>query len=77
MPAAAFQRTALSVETTLGRLPQFVPGATGSSNDRTDGEATLQLRGLGATSTLVLLDGRRLLPANGNGVVDVNIIPAR
>jgi len=36
----------------------------------------VQLRGLDATSTLVLLHGRRIMPANGNGVVDVNVIPA-
>ena len=29
-----------------------------------------------STSTLVLLDGRRIVPANGNGVVDVNVVPA-
>ena len=28
------------------------------------------------TSTLVLLDGKRLMPANGNGVADLNIIPS-
>ena len=32
VPAAAFQRTASStVETTLNQMPQFVPGATGTS----------------------------------------------
>ena len=77
VPAAAFQRTASStVETTLNQMPQFVPGATGTSNDFTDGEATLDLRGLGPNSTLVLIDGRRLLPVNGDGYTDVNLIPS-
>jgi outer membrane receptor protein involved in Fe transport len=32
VPAVAFQRTASStVETTLNQMPQFVPGATGTS----------------------------------------------
>ena len=75
VPAAAFQRTASStVETTLNQMPQFAPGATGTSPD-TDGEATLDLRGLGPNSTLVLIDGRRLLPVNGDGYTDVNLIP--
>ena len=77
VPAAAFQRTASStVETTLNQMPQFVPGATSTSGGRTDGEATLDLRGLGANSTLVLIDGRRLLPVNGDGFTDVNLIPS-
>ena len=77
VPAAAFQRTASStVETTLNQMPQFVPGATGTSSNRTDGEATLDLRGLGPNSTLVLFDGRRLLPVNGDGDTDVNLIPS-
>ena len=76
VPAAAFQRTASStVETTLNQMPQFAPGATGTSHRFTDGEATLDLRGLGPNSTLVLIDGRRLLPVNGDGYTDVNLIP--
>jgi outer membrane receptor protein involved in Fe transport len=60
----------------VSKLPQFTPdmGST-SNNPGNGGQGNVQLRGLGATSTLVLLDGRRLIPANGNGVVDVNIIP--
>ena len=75
--AEAFERTnALSVEYVLGRLPQFVPDVGSNSNDPGNGgQGNVQLRGLGTTSTLVLLDGRRLIPANGNGAVDVNIIP--
>ncbi|MDH4073698.1 MAG: TonB-dependent receptor, partial [Gammaproteobacteria bacterium] len=75
--ATLFERgNAMSVEAVLSRLPQFTPDATSTSNNPGNGgQGNLQLRGLGATSTLVLLDGRRLVPANGNGVVDVNIIP--
>jgi iron complex outermembrane recepter protein len=75
--ADAFERTsALSVESVLSKLPQFTPyfGST-SNNPANGGQSNVQLRGLGAAATLVLLDGRRLIPANGNGVVDVSIIP--
>lgn len=65
-----------TVEAALNRLPQLVPsfGST-SNNPGNDGQAFVDLRGLGPTATLVLLDGRRLIPANGSGVVDVNLIP--
>ena len=79
VPGEAFlQSGSASVETVLRRLPQFVPdnGAfpTPVPGDP-GGRATLQLRGLGAHSTLVLLDGKRLVPSFGDGAVDVNIIP--
>jgi iron complex outermembrane receptor protein len=66
-----------TVENVLNTMPQFVPAFTSSSNNPSnDGQANLSLRGLPVTSTLVLMDGRRVIPANGNGVVDVNMIPA-
>jgi len=40
-----------------------------SNNPGKGGQSNVQLRGLGATSTLELLDGRRIIPANGNGAV--------
>jgi outer membrane receptor protein involved in Fe transport len=65
-----------TVEGVLNTLPQFVPAFGSTSNNPSNGgQANLSLRGLPTTSTLVLLDGRRLMPANGNGVADVNIIP--
>jgi outer membrane receptor protein involved in Fe transport len=72
-----FERTGSStVETALNTLPQFVPGFTSTTNNPFNGgQANVQLRGLGSTSTLVLIDGKRLIPANGTGVVDLNIIP--
>ena len=66
-----------TVESQLNTLPQFVPSFTSTSNNPGNGgQANLDLRGLGTTSTLVLVDGKRLIPASGNGVVDLNIIPA-
>jgi iron complex outermembrane recepter protein len=61
----------------VSQLPQFTPDFTSTSNNPGNGgQGNVQLRGLGATSTLVLLDGRRIVPGNGDGVVDVNVIPA-
>jgi len=75
---AAFERTgATSVDAVLNRFPQFVPDFTGTSNGISNGgQGNLQLRGLGTRATLVLVNGRRLIPANGTGVVDVNIVPS-
>jgi outer membrane receptor protein involved in Fe transport len=77
VPAEAFDQTgAASVEATLNKFPQFVPGFDGTSNNPADGgRAQLDLRGLGSEATLVLIDGRRLVPSTGTGVADVNIIP--
>jgi outer membrane receptor protein involved in Fe transport len=70
------QSSAITVEGVLDTLPQFVPafGST-SNNPANGGQGNLSLRGLPTTATLVLIDGRRVIPANGTGVVDVNLIP--
>jgi len=72
-----FARTGSStVETALNTLPQFVPAYTSTSILASNGgQANVQLRGLGPGSTLILIDSKRLIPANGSGVVDLNIIP--
>lgn len=70
------QTGAITVETVLNTLPQFVPAITSSSNNPSNGgQANVDLRGLGTTRTLILLDGRRVAPSNASGVVDLNIIP--
>lgn len=69
---------AQTVDTLLNQMPQFAPGINQSSNNPSNGgQSNLQLRGLGANRTLVLLDGRRLVPSNSTTTVDVNIIPAQ
>lgn len=74
---AFVQTGSTSVDAVMNRLPQLVPTVTSTSNNPANGgQGNLNLRGLGSESTLVLLDGRRLVPANGTGVVDVNIIPS-
>jgi iron complex outermembrane receptor protein len=68
---------ATSVEMVMNRMPQLVPDQTNTSNNPgLTGEARVQLRGLSPYRTLVLLDGRRVVPSNSEGTVDVNIIPA-
>jgi outer membrane receptor protein involved in Fe transport len=72
-----FERTgSATVETTLTSLPQFV-GSWGSTsnNPSAGGQAQASLRGLNNTATLVLIDGRRMVPSNGYGVPDLNLIP--
>lgn len=68
----------LAVEDYLNTLPQLVAGNTKSSNvfGDSDQTSTLNLRGLGAKRSLVLVNGKRFIGAGPNGVVDVNNIPA-
>ena len=71
------QSGAVTVEKLLNELPQFVPAATDTSNNPSNGgQANIALRGIGTVRTLVLVDGRRTTPSNATGVVDINTIPA-
>lgn len=67
-----------NVEEYLNALPQLIAGSTKSTNvaGTADATATLNLRGLGAKRTLVLVNGRRFVPTTQEGIVDVNNIPA-
>lgn len=67
---------AVNVEEVLYDLPQVVPSQTGASNNPGDGAATVDLRGLGAARTLVLVNGRRWMSYDVTGIVDLNTIPA-
>jgi len=66
----------VNVEQKLAELPQSVPSFGPSSNNPGDGTARVDLRGLGSFRTLVLVNGRRFVPATQTGVVDLNTIPA-
>lgn len=66
---------AVNVEQVLNTLPQVLPGVTGFSNNPGNGNVTLNLRNLGATRTLVLVNGRRWMLADTNQLVDANTIP--
>jgi iron complex outermembrane recepter protein len=76
--AAELEKSNVSnVETALRQMPQFLSGATQFSNntDGPEGVATLNLRGLDAKRTLVLMDGKRLPSFDSTGVADVNAVP--
>ena len=72
----------LSVESVLNQMPQFVPEGTQfdqgiqAGPTASLGIGSLNLRGIGANRTLVLVDGRRAQPANAALIVDINTIPA-
>ena len=66
----------INTEALLNSLPQTVPGLDRTSNNPGNGTATVDLRGLGANRTLVLIDGKRVTPTSSSGIVDINSIPA-
>ena len=67
---------ATSVEDVMRDIPQAVPGIGSQTNNGNEGAATIDLRNLTEQRTLVLVDGKRFVPYNKDGVVDVNMIPA-
>lgn len=65
------------VEDILNTLPQVYAGQTSTLSNGADGTATVDLRDLGAVRTLVLINGRRLLPGDpGSSAADLNAIPS-
>ena len=65
-----------TLESSLTQLPQISTSAGASSSYRgRGGQASADLRGLGQQRTLVLIDGRRIQPANPDGSIDLNLIP--
>jgi outer membrane receptor protein involved in Fe transport len=68
---------ATNVESLLNNLPATVADFTNQASNGATGQATVNLRGLGSSRTLVLVDGRRLMPSDpANPVADLNQIPA-
>ncbi|MBL8512424.1 MAG: TonB-dependent receptor plug domain-containing protein, partial [Betaproteobacteria bacterium] len=70
-----------SVENLLNNLPQVFADQGGSISNGSSGTATVNLRGLGPTRTLVLVNGRRLpggSPRAGvnSAAADLNQVPA-
>ena len=77
-------RAGPEIEQNLNQLPQFhadvnsqigQAAAGQPSASQTPGASFLNLRGLGPNRNLVLLDGRRAQPVNGQLIVDINTIP--
>ena len=75
--AEDFQATgSVTIDNLMNDMPQFVPAANQTSNNPSaGGQAQLNLRGLGASRTLVLMNGRRVVPSGSSGVVDTNVVP--
>jgi iron complex outermembrane recepter protein len=63
------------VERLLRNLPAAVPGDGANVNNGTAGVSSVNLRGLGAQRNVILLDGKRMVPYDINGIVDVSNIP--
>ncbi|WP_293450616.1 TonB-dependent receptor, partial [Phenylobacterium sp.] len=69
------------VEDMINSLPQAFAAQGAAISNGSSGTATVNLRGLGATRTLVLIDGRRLMPGTPNTLgaslsADLNFIPS-
>ncbi|MBW8813570.1 MAG: TonB-dependent receptor [Caulobacterales bacterium] len=69
------------VEDMINSLPQAFAAQGAAISNGSTGTATVNLRGLGATRTLVLVDGRRLMPGTPNTsgaslAADLNFIPS-
>ena len=77
--AAAIEQTGVTrVEDLLNELPQVFAAQNSTAANGASGTATINLRGLGASRTLVLVNGQRLGPGDpGTGsAADINFIPA-
>jgi iron complex outermembrane recepter protein len=80
------QMATTTIAASLTRMPQFSSNLSSSNLSSNVGTGTagsnlVNLRGLGANRTLVLFDGKRMVPASlgtgGNaGAVDTNVIPS-
>jgi iron complex outermembrane recepter protein len=65
----------LTLEATLNRMPQLTPDTNGQTNQYGGPAMSANLRGLGPERTLVLVDGRRYIPAENTGITDLATIP--
>jgi outer membrane receptor protein involved in Fe transport len=65
-----------TLEGTLNRLPQVQPSFGRASNNPGNGSANIDLRGIGAGRTLVMMNGRRIAPAGIGSAVDINNLPS-
>ncbi len=63
----------------LVQLPQFLnsdtPQTQSFGSSGASGASFVNLRGIGASRTLTLLDGRRVTPATRTGAVDISLLP--
>jgi outer membrane receptor protein involved in Fe transport len=73
--------TPSTISDALNKLPEFNGSSQAAGNSNTGGPNTvytgnfLNLRNMGAIRTLILLDGRRVVPTSVSGQTDANTIP--
>lgn len=72
---------AARIEDLVNSLPQAFGSQGSGVSNRSNGTATVNLRGLGSARTLVLIDGRRLMAGNPTSAIspvaaDLNFIPS-
>ncbi|HVQ13089.1 MAG TPA: TonB-dependent receptor, partial [Vicinamibacterales bacterium] len=65
------------IEDVLNQLPQAFAAQGSNISNASDGTASVDLRGLGVNRTLVLVNGKRLMPGDpdGGSAADLNQIP--
>ena len=70
-------RGAVNISDAVQEIPAFRPAGQGQGQTGTfaTGQSLLDLRNLGRTRTLVLVDGRRPTPNNSDGTFDTNMLP--
>jgi iron complex outermembrane receptor protein len=83
--AEAAMTTPSDIADALNKLPQILAGNGTAGGGRTprfqgngatnNGGNTLSLRDFGASRTLVLLDGHRVVPSNQDGTVNIDTLP--
>lgn len=69
-------RGAVNVADVLYEMPAVRPAGSMTVATQNQGANIVNLRGLGSTRTLTLVDGRRFVPTNNTGTVDINAIPS-
>jgi iron complex outermembrane recepter protein len=73
------QRGITNIGDALNELPSFRASTNPTTVQNTGGSIgarVLDLRGLGASRTLVLVDGRRFVASTSQGTIDTNLIPS-
>lgn len=71
--------SASNVGDLMFQMPQFQASkspSTNTTNNLNVGQSNFDLRGLGTTRTLTLVNGRRRVPNGVNGALNTNVIPA-
>jgi iron complex outermembrane receptor protein len=69
-------KAARNVSDLLVEVPALRGNQNSQRNDQPAGASNLDLRGLGSSRTLLLVDGRRFASTSPGGGVDVNVLPA-